>query len=305
MKKLTAVFLSILLVFTFATPAFAADVSSNEPFENSSYFTDGSYTLHYRVYDPATPNGKQMILLHGFCLSTVSFEGLAQEYADAGYKVVLADLPNFGYSSRETRKTDLVAREDLVYDLMQNLGGKWIVGGHSMGGGVAANIAIAHPDDVTGLLLFAPQTTPKVGKISAMLMRSVPIAMMYEAILTVASRMPLVIRMLLKTSFSDKNFAAKYDTNKIAKPLQIKGTGKGMAIMASHTTATDIAAFGALTIPIVIVTAKDDKIAVRSRIDELINSGAVNLTTIEFEKGGHMMMEYDPQAVAEKTLAAF
>ena len=302
MKKAISIFLAIIMAFSCAAFAFAADESLAKPFDNSEYFTAGEYTLHYRTYEPKTAAKNQIMLLHGFGLSTVSFEGLAKEYVSAGYKVVLVDLPNFGYSTRETAAMELRPREELVFELMQNLGGKWIIGGHSMGGGVAANLAIAYPQAVTGLGLIAPQTNSKMPTAINLLMRSQLVGGMFNLIIRLASRSPFIIRMMLNMSFSDKEFAKTYDTNRIADPLKIKGTGAGLAIMASHATAIDTEKFGQLTIPIVIVTAANDKVAVQSNIDALVNSAPSNLTTYEFEQGGHMVMEYNPQGVAEVTL---
>ena len=86
---------------------------------------------------------------------------------EAGYDVLTVDAPNFGYSSRETSKTDLIDREEVIHALMKDIGGKWIVGGHSMGGGIAINIATDYSEDVVGLVLYAPQTNTQAKGISA------------------------------------------------------------------------------------------------------------------------------------------
>ncbi|MCM1364098.1 MAG: alpha/beta hydrolase [Faecalibacterium sp.] len=302
MKKVLSVLLAVVMIFSCATLAFAADTTADKPFENSEFFTDGEYTLHYRTYLPNSEVKNQILLLHGFGLSTVSFEGLAAEYVSAGYKVVLVDLPNFGYSTRETTSMNLVAREELVYDLMKSLGGKWILGGHSMGGGVAANIAIAYPDSVSGLVLLAPQTTSDLPKSMNLLMRSCLVGGMFNTIISFAANFPPIIRMMINMSFSDNTYGKSYDTKRISDPLKISGTGAGIAIMTTHATSTDAAKFGELTIPIIIATCANDKIAMQSSIDALINAEPANLTTYEFEQGGHMFMEYNPQGVAEITL---
>ena len=134
MKKIIAVLLAVLMAFSVSASALAADTEdTSKPFENSEFFTSGDYTLHYRTYEPLVAV-KQVMLLHGFGLSTASFEGLAEEYVKKGFRVVLVDLPNFGYSSRENAKTNIVEREELVSALIDELGGKWVLGGHSMGG---------------------------------------------------------------------------------------------------------------------------------------------------------------------------
>ena len=299
MKKFFAFILTFCFVFSFVGMAFAAD--ENLPFENSAFFTDGDYTIHYRTYDAEDPSGKIM-LLHGFGLSTASMEGLAEEYCGRGYSVVTVDLPNFGYSSREKADDELFDRETIVYDLMTELGGPWILGGHSMGGGIAANVAIDHPNDVSALLLFAPQTSAQASGASKLMAGKI-MGAMFEAIISVGIRIPGTIRLLVAYSFSDMAYAKTYDCSRISDPLKIKGTGAGMAVMTSHTRGTDAAAFGALKMPICIVTCSNDKVANKSNLSALTESGAEKLSVFEVDKGGHMMFEYDPAGTAELTMS--
>lgn len=302
MKKIIALVLSILLVFSLSVSAFAAQDEQALPFENSSFFEDGEYSIHYRTYGPDGAVKNQIMLLHGFGLSTASLEGVAEEYVENGYKVVLVDLPNLGYSTRETASMDLVDREVLVADLMKYLGGTWVVGGHSMGGGVAANVAIDNPDLVTGLVLYAPQTSQEQTAFMSSVMKSAFVTAMFEMVIRLGSRIDLAMKALVAYSFSDLDYAKSYDVSRISKPLQINSTGSGLAIMASHARGTDAEAFGKLEIPIIIVTASNDMVASKDNIDALVNSNPVNLTTYNFEKGGHMMMEYSPEEVAAVTL---
>ena len=301
MKKLLSVLLAVLMAFSAVTFAFAADTSEAEkPFENSEFFTVGDYTLHYRTYEPLVAV-KQVMLLHGFGLSTASFEGLAEEYMKKGFRVVLVDLPNFGYSSRETATTELLEREELVSALIDELGGKWVLGGHSMGGGVAANIAIERQDAVTGLVLFAPQTSQTQSAFVAAIMKSALVRTVFDVIIKLGTKSDMIMRMLVEMSFSDAEYAENYDVSRISKPLQIDGTGAGMAIMTSHAQGTNIEKFGALKIPMVIVTTTNDQVADADNLNALINSGAERLEVVTFEEGGHMYMEYAPESACEAT----
>lgn len=304
MKKILSVFLSLILVFTLSSVAFAADAETNLPFENSCFYEVGDYSIHYRTYPAEAQENGQIMLLHGFGLSSASFEGLAAEYAKNGYKVVTVDLPNFGYSSRETKKTELLDREEIVFALMENLGGKWILGGHSMGGGIAINVATEHPDSVSALFLFAPQSTVEIGQPLNQIVSSSIVTVMFESLIAIGSRIPFVMRMLVAQSFSDTEYAKEYDVSKIANPLQIKGTGRGIAIMSSHAKSTDLGRFSALSVPVVIVTAENDQVAVADNLNAILAAAPENTQTVSFAAGGHMMMEYSPEAVCEATLAA-
>ncbi len=301
MKKLTAIILSLVLVFSLSSAALAAD-AAEKPFENSKFYTSGDYTIHYRVFEAEGKAKGQIFLLHGFCLSSVSLEGVAAEYAKAGYRTVVADAPNFGYSSRETGDMELIDRETVLYGLIKSLGGKWIVGGHSMGGGIAINLATDHPETFTGAILFAPQTSSEVSGVAAMLMRSGVMQTMYTLVLKIALMFPSIVRSLVEMSFSDADFAASYDLSRITDPFRIADSGKGVAIMASHTRGSDLEAFSKLEIPCVILTAKDDRVANADNLQAIIDNAPEGTVVVKDLEGGHMMMEYNPVLAAELTL---
>lgn len=301
MKKLAAILLSVLMMFSLVTVAFA-EGEEKLPFDNSDFYTSGDYTIHYRTFEPEGEAINQIFLVHGFCLSTVSLEGIAAEYAKAGYRVVLADAPNFGYSSRETGDMKLIDRETVLYSLIQELGGTWIVGGHSMGGGIAINLATDHPETFTGAVLFAPQTSAEANGAMAMMMRSGLVQTMYTMVLKFALMFPPVVRALVEMSFSDKDFAADYNLSRITDPFRQTGSGAGVAIMASHARGSDLEAFSKLDIPCVILTAADDRVANADNLQAIIDNAPEGTVVVKDLAGGHMMMEYDPVLAAELTL---
>ncbi len=301
MKKLISLILSAFMLFGICTAAFAVD--TEKPFANSDFYTVGDYTLHYRVFEPDTEAEKQILLIHGFCLSGVSLEGVADEYAKKGYRTVLVDAPNFGYSSRETSSTSLLSREELIGSLMAELGGEWIVGGHSMGGGIAVNLACDYPETVTGLVLFAPQTSAHTegsvqNPIVGMMMQSV-----YNVILSFCLKFPFLVRLFVSVSFSDSAYAKDYDLSRVTAPLSLPGTGAGISIMTTHTRGPEFDKLKALDIPCVIITAQNDKVAMADNLQAIIDNAPEGTVVYEFADGGHMMMEYAPAEVAEKTFS--
>ncbi len=300
MKKICSIMLALILVFS-AIP-FASAVNPQKPFENSEFYEVGDYKLHYRTFEPATEPKNQIMLIHGFCLSTVTFEKLAEIYAENGYRTVLVDVPNFGYSSRETDDTTLMDREDVIFSLMEALGGTWVVGGHSMGGGLAINLATDHSETVTGLVLFAPQTSFE-GSVPQSPFGSKPMQIMMEAVRTVILWFPFVIRYaLVASSFSSLEYAKDYDITKITDPFTIKGTGAGIAVMSTHTRGSDLSKLSALNIPCAIVTAEKDMIASAENLQAIIDNAPKGTYVTTFSEGGHMMMEYNPEKAAEETL---
>ncbi len=302
MKKIIALVLSLMFAFSSVVIAFAAGEKGEKPFENSEFYTFEDYTLHYRTYEPEGEVKNQILLIHGFCLSTATFEGIAEIYAENGFRTVLVDVPNFGYSSRETAETKLLNREEVIFSLMDYLGGTWVVGGHSMGGGISINLATDYPERVTGLVLFAPQTSFKGSGEPNSLVSKMMQAMM-EVVRTVILWFPTVIRYaLVATSFSDFEYAKNYEIERITAPFEIKGTGAGIAIMSTHTRDSDLSKLKELSIPTVIVTADKDNVANADNLKAIIDNAPEGTGVENFEKGGHMMMEYNPKRAAEVTL---
>lgn len=301
MKKVLSIILVLNMLFSISVSAFASSIPE-KPYDNSFFFSYKDYTLHYRVYDGDPADKKQILLIHGFCLSSSSLEGIAEEYMSAGYDVVTVDAPNFGYSSRETSETKLLDREEVIHALMSSLGGKWIVGGHSMGGGIAINIATDYSDDVTGLVLYAPQTNVKADGIAAKMSASCLMQNVMSAVLAFALRMPFLVRMLVEMSFSSKEYAKNYDLSRITAPMSVDGTGAGISIMSSHTRDTDFEKLSTLDIPCVIFTASEDRVASAENLQKIIDSAPAGVQVYNFEEGGHMMMEYNPEEVARLSL---
>ena len=143
MKKLFALILTVVMLFTAAIPAFAA---YETPFEDSKFFEYGDYSIHYRVFEAEDEEG-QIFMIHGFALSSYCWTELAVRLQAEGYTCVLADLPDFGYSTRDTAGMEKLPREEIMHALMESLSDEpWYVAGHSMGGGIALNMATLYKD---------------------------------------------------------------------------------------------------------------------------------------------------------------
>ncbi|MBQ4208280.1 MAG: hypothetical protein II621_08255, partial [Clostridia bacterium] len=126
MKHLTrviALLLALTLAFSLALPTFALGAQRpdpEKPFDNSDFFTYKDYRIHYRTF-PAENEKGQIFMIHGFALSSYCFVMLAEKLVEAGYTCVLADLPDFGYSTRETKDTVQLPRDEIMHALMRSL----------------------------------------------------------------------------------------------------------------------------------------------------------------------------------------
>ena len=97
-----------------------------------------------------------VVLLHGYGEHLLTWRGVIDQLA-ARYRVIAFDLPGFGGSEKPDRPYTL----DLMAGEVTSFLERWtrppvVLVGHSMGGAVAARVALDRPDLVDGLVLIAP-----------------------------------------------------------------------------------------------------------------------------------------------------
>jgi len=305
MKKrlIKVIALCMVLAIVFSIGAMAGTQTQTTPFENSQFFTCGDYSIHYRVFEAQGQQKGRIMFLHGFLVSTYSWENMTAELIKAGYTCVLADLPNFGYSSRENANTAVIPREDLIVSLMESIAplDNWFIAGHSMGGGVAMNIAIAHPE-LAGLLLYCPAPNTAFPAYLKPIVTSKLMGSVYTAFFKFAAFAPkFIARLAVGYIAVDMPFGLKYDVAKVTDPLQIEGTGAGMTYMTANTTPTDMKALPNLKMPVLLVEGEKDIVLQKSMVDETI--AALPQATLYMVKGGgHMSNENKAVELAAVTV---
>ncbi|MEM1356036.1 MAG: alpha/beta fold hydrolase [Planctomycetota bacterium] len=108
----------------------------------------------YRIYGPEA--GPPVVLLHGSPGSASDFHLLAPALALEGYRVVVPDLPGFGYSARWVPDYSNKAHARYVFDLLDELG---IESAHfvgfSMSGGVVLRLYEQQPQRMQTATLLA------------------------------------------------------------------------------------------------------------------------------------------------------
>ncbi len=300
MKK-TVKFLSLFLalIMMFSLTSFAADVEE-KPFENSEFFTYGDYTVHYRRFFPEGETKGRIIMLHGFVCSTYSWNNMAAEMTGRGYECLLIDLPGFGYTTREDENTNFVPRETLVKELAETIApmNEWIVAGHSMGGGVAMNIAVENPD-IKALLLFCPAPINEMPKAMESFMTGKFMSGIMNAITPVITKLTPLVRMALLMASMDWAFTKDYDLSGITVPMALPKTGGNLFRTSFTATVTDFDKVAELDCPILLVNATKDLIltgAMKEQTATLLNPDEM----YEVDTG-HFCIENRSEELAEVT----
>lgn len=124
---------------------------------DSHFVTISGISVHYKA---AGEGPLTLLLLHGFAASTFSWEKVTRDLA-TGARVVAFDRPGFGITERplpgswrDANPYALSGQADLTVGLMDALGiERAVLVGHSAGGAVAVQVALAHPGRVAGMVL--------------------------------------------------------------------------------------------------------------------------------------------------------
>lgn len=99
------------------------------------------------VFQPSSPNGKGFIYYPGGLVEPEAYGVTAQSIADAGYLVVIPKMPlNLAFTG--------INRADGIQAEFPEIE-SWAIGGHSLGGAMAAEYAKNNVDSIDGLIMFA------------------------------------------------------------------------------------------------------------------------------------------------------
>lgn len=296
-KKLIAILMSLIMVFGMFTISISADEVVTD-----GYYEEGEYSIHYTVVPAEGEFKGRIMFIHGFLYSGTTWNGMAEIMSAEGYDCYLVDLPNFGYSTRETADTQLIAREALVVNFMETIAptSEWIVAGHSMGGGVAMNIACEN--DLEALMLFCPSTIYTQGNsmISSLATNDF-VSKMMDGIFKMVLSSDLIVKAAVYMTTGDMEYAKNYDASLLADPLMIPGTGAGMLLASANAQNTDMEALSAIDTPTLLVWANGDNVISADIVSEV--TAALPEAELQNVDGSHIVIETNPDTLAEISLA--
>lgn len=112
----------------------------------------GDLRVHYR--DEGPRGAPALVMVHGFAASLHTWEPWAVRFA-RDHRVIRLDLPGHGLTRAPTGyRSSLEGNVAVVEAVTRRLGAeRFVLIGNSMGGAVAWNYALAHPDRLNGLVL--------------------------------------------------------------------------------------------------------------------------------------------------------
>mgnify|MGYP001281067373 FL=1 len=272
-----------------------ADLATTTPFDLAR--TQGRFVAVHglHVFAITTGGGRDVVLVHGNPASTYTWRklipGLAQRY-----RVHALDLPGFGFSDKPA---------DAPYDaawLADALLGyldaarvpRAVLVGNSMGGEVVTELAIAHPERVSALVLLGAAGLPEAE------VETVPL--LYRLL-----GWPIVGRVLravpsrrftgdgLRHAVYDPATITAEDVDAYDAPLRTAGgLNAFVARLGRRTPATRAERVATIAAPALVVTGDTDRLippATARRYQELIPASQL----LVLEKTGHLPQEECPE----------
>jgi pimeloyl-ACP methyl ester carboxylesterase len=154
MRQLLLILVLLLVVMPVA--------AQQESFDPTQYADEGGFFVEVDgvetyVWQRGPEDGQPVLLLHGFMGSAFDWRENIDALAASGFRVTAFDRPPFGLSAKVLDRDYSPANQaDFVGAVMDVLGiEEAAVVGHSLGGRVAAQFTLRHPERVTKLVIVA------------------------------------------------------------------------------------------------------------------------------------------------------
>lgn len=133
----------------------AAPIPPQQRFPAGTAFAAKYLTVEgTRIRYVESGSGPAVVLIHGLAASMYSWRYTLAPVGKAGFRVIAFDNRGFGFSEASPDGYSNAAYVSLLFNLLDSLGiNDAVLVGHSMGGAIAAEAALAHPERVRGLVL--------------------------------------------------------------------------------------------------------------------------------------------------------
>jgi len=287
-----------LAALAVANHAAARRAERKHPAEGHFITVDG-VRLHYT--DRGT--GSPVVLVHGNAVSGHDYDtsGVAEALIRTN-RVIIFDRPGFGHSERPRGRAWTAAQQaELLHKALAMLYvHRPVVVGHSWGTLVALAMALAHPDDVAGLVLLSGYYFPTL-RLDAALVAPVAVPVLGDILRYTVSpllgwlQMPAFKRMLFAPGRPTARFKAEYSPAMALRPSQIRATAMDGTVMVPSVMGLD---YSRLAMPVAIMAGHGDKVVGNRQAERL--HAAIPGSTLRIVEGvGHMVHHIESRGVVE------
>jgi pimeloyl-ACP methyl ester carboxylesterase len=317
MKTLGRILLGLIALFVVITAVFLVTLRRDDvPYETleatyanaeSQYLNlPGDIRVHYR--DQGDPTKPVLLMVHGFSASLHTWEPLL-EFLGPHYRMISLDLPGHGLTRAPG---DLEVSPTYYADLLEQFAvamelDSFNLMGSSMGGHVAWEYTLAHPERVDALILVAAAGWPRedaAGARRPAILQLIGVPVIGPMLRDLENR-PLV-EQGLKASFADP---AKVDAAMVDRYVNLsRAPGHRQLLISISQRFGELQGatperLAAITAPVLVMAGKLDNLVPFAHA-ERFSTAIPRATTAFFDDLGHIPQEEDPRRAAIN-IAAF
>jgi pimeloyl-ACP methyl ester carboxylesterase len=266
------------------------------------FITVDGVRLHYTERGEGPP----VVLLHGNILSAADFalSGLLDLIAGR-HRVIAFDRPGFGYSDRPRGSAwTPAAQANVLRDACAALGiERPIVLGHSYGAVVALELAVNHPEDVSGLVLLSGYYYPTLRADALMtLPGAIPVVgdlINYTvAPLLGAALLPSLFKGMFAPLRVPRRFTRGLPRGLSVRPGQIRAESQDGSTMVPAAAAL-MPRYRELRLPVAIIAGTQDRVVDVERHAVRLHTEMPQSTLLLVPDVGHMVHYAVPEQITE------
>jgi pimeloyl-ACP methyl ester carboxylesterase len=243
-------------------------------------------------------HGPAVLLVHALGSSTFSFRHQIRPLSER-FRVLALDLPGFGYSDRpEDLDLSHTAQAERLREFLDRMGvERAVVVGHSMGGGIAARLAAAHPERVERLIL--------VGAIPPDRRRKLPLFQLIRPLLPVAMAWLMWDRRRLRRELErivyDPSFVTEEIVEGYRRPLRLRGTAACLMKLIGDVRRDEPVPPASVSTRTLLLWGEADPVF-PLRVAHRLHAEMPDARLEVIPRAGHMVLEEQPEACNEALL---
>jgi len=222
--------------------------------------------LRQHVVELGVASGTPIVLLHGAGCNFEDMRLALGERLAVRHRVILIDRPGLGWSERKGRRGSSPAYQAaMLRDVLDRLGiARAVVVGHSWGGALAASFALDHPQRVAGLVLLAPPLYPFPRSMTWLYaLFATPIfGWLYARTLALPLGLPFIgvgLGSAFLPQLPPRGYIKRTAALLLLRPATFLANARDVADLSANLAA-QIASYGKLTTPTVVITGDRDMV---------------------------------------------
>ena len=262
------------------------------------YLIESGATVHIR--DEGNRAGPPLVLLHGAYASVHAWEPWVDELGDE-FRLISFDLPGFGLTGAvpggDYSRANMSRTLDQIMRLMKLE--RAIIVGHSMGGSVALQYALDHPQKIRGLILIGSSGMRRAPDEEVPSTFGLADISWLQPILRYVTPRFMIERGLRDSVADPDNFVTDEKVTRYWELIRMTGSREAMLQRRSLGTSTPQleGRLAEITLPTLLIWGAQDKLVPLAH-GVRMNGAIFNSRLLAYPDLGHLPMEEAPAKTA-------